>query len=120
MSGLILLDQIPERRAPIPWLLTIPGLLLNIGFHKLQEVDSLEPAKMPDEPDGPDKISAVLKLFEIEAHHGCSNGAGGSSRHRFNLRRDLPLFQHFKHAPVCDALNPATFKDEVLVRVIMS
>jgi hypothetical protein len=89
---------------------------------------------MPDEPERPDKIAAVLKLFEvqghhdleeflgrvIEAHHGRSNGAGGSSRHRFNLRRDLPLFQHLKHAAVCDALNTATFKDEVLVWVIMS
>src|SRR5713101_1342744 len=69
MSGLILLDQIPERRAPIPWLLTVTGLLLNIGFHKLQEVVSLKPAKMPDEPDRPDKIAAVFKLFEVQGHH---------------------------------------------------
>lgn len=95
----ILLDQIPKRRAPIPWLLTIPSLLLNVGFHKVQEVVSLKPAKMPDEPDWPNKIAAVLKLFEvqghhdleeflgsvIEGHHGRSNGAGGSSRPQLTL-----------------------------------
>jgi hypothetical protein len=57
-------------------------------------VPSAESAKMADEPERPDKIAAVLKLFEvqghhdleefrgriIEAHHGGSNGAGGSSR----------------------------------------
>ena len=54
---------------------------------------------MPDEPERPDKIAAILKLFEveghhdleeflgrvIEAHHGGSNGAGGSSRPPINV-----------------------------------
>ena len=60
---------------------------------------SLKPAKMPDKPDRPDEIAAVLKLFEvqghhdleeflcrvIEAHHGRSDGAGGSSRRWLTL-----------------------------------
>jgi len=60
-------------------------------------------------------VEFIRRYFPFHLHHGGSYGADGSPRHRFNLRRDVPLFQHLKHAPIRDALNTATFKDEILV-----
>jgi len=62
------LDQIAERRAHSPGA-DHPGLLLDIGFHQLQKVVSLKPAETPDEPERPEQIAAVLKLFEVKGHH---------------------------------------------------
>jgi hypothetical protein len=30
---------------------------------------------MPDEPERPDKIAAVLKLFEVQGHHDLENSS---------------------------------------------
>lgn len=104
----------------------------------LQEVVSLKLAKLPDEPERPDQIAAVLKLFEvqarhdleeflcrvIEAHHGGSNGARRKFPPPIKVGSICGAICAFVPAPqtrpVCDALNTATFKDEVLVWVIMS